>query len=77
MKKTFNTIRFLLGTKNSINFCKKSFCAERFEIVLNGYFFVLKRIKSLTKGLKNLFIIFIENLPAFQQALNILPIFRH
>ncbi|RNA42788.1 hypothetical protein BpHYR1_040958 [Brachionus plicatilis] len=22
---------------------KKSFCAERFEIVLNGYFFVLKR----------------------------------
>ncbi|RNA40412.1 hypothetical protein BpHYR1_009828, partial [Brachionus plicatilis] len=39
MKKTFNTIRFLLSTKNywklAINFCKKSFCAERCEIVLN------------------------------------------
>ncbi|RNA27567.1 hypothetical protein BpHYR1_031395 [Brachionus plicatilis] len=33
---------------SNFDFCveKKSFCAERFEIVLNGYFFVLKRQKK-------------------------------
>ncbi|RNA20928.1 hypothetical protein BpHYR1_025521 [Brachionus plicatilis] len=31
---------------------KKSFCAERFEIVLNGYFFVLKRISPKQYNLR-------------------------
>ncbi|RNA29120.1 hypothetical protein BpHYR1_038902 [Brachionus plicatilis] len=40
---------FFLNSSFNANKCalypnlKKSFCAERFEIVLNGYFFVLKR----------------------------------
>ncbi|RNA32718.1 hypothetical protein BpHYR1_038836 [Brachionus plicatilis] len=34
LARTFLTVKLNL---------KKSFCAERFEIVLNGYFFVLKR----------------------------------
>ncbi|RNA06059.1 hypothetical protein BpHYR1_040942, partial [Brachionus plicatilis] len=55
VRKSFS--RIFCSTLLAINFCveciyfifnffakKEIFCAQRFEIVLNGYFFVLKRL---------------------------------
>ncbi|RNA27271.1 hypothetical protein BpHYR1_018626 [Brachionus plicatilis] len=47
LARTFLTVKLDFITK-------KSFCAERFEIVLNGYFFVLKRkLKPFINNDKN------------------------
>ncbi|RNA25770.1 hypothetical protein BpHYR1_006190 [Brachionus plicatilis] len=45
-RKPFSRI-FCSTSFRFIDKSKKSFCAECFEIVLNGYFFVLKRLKKV------------------------------